>query len=348
MGRGSGGRSRGRGNNGPRIEYEFEIFAQKDDGSPSTFDGAIENFTGIFDESSQEEDRTLTFPNQTTDLTASRGRIDLGGESRDTIDYKIDPIKYEYDASGSFRSGTVELKLSLFDDDDTLSGFQAIVDKNGTPETITLDDDDISKATSSIDYIISEGLFSSVDVAEVTGTDGDLDELYGRVFLNEGVTYDSISSTGFPSGGFSGGGFSGGGFSGGGFPGTNGDDNLTGDDGDNVFSGDGGNDSLTGGGGDDLLNGGNGDDILDGGAGQDVLVGDGGADIFVISTLEGDVISDFDSSQDLIGLSDGITFDDLTFTQDGGSTILSYQDQAIASISGATAGQFDESLFTEV
>jgi Ca2+-binding RTX toxin-like protein len=126
-------------------------------------------------------------------------------------------------------------------------------------------------------------------------------------------------------------------------------DNIDGGDGNDTIDGGDGNDSILGGGGDDLLRGGNGDDIINGGAGLDVLVGDGGADVFALNTLGGtDVIRDFNYGQDLIGLSDGITFDDLIVTQGDGAAILSYQDQAIASISGGTPGQVNGSLFTTI
>jgi hypothetical protein len=88
---------------------------------------------------------------------------------------------------------------------------------------------------------------------------------------------------------------------------------------------------------------------LSGGEGQDVLIGSGGADIFVINTLgDNDLIQDFDFGEDIIGLSDGVTFDQLTVTQGEDSAILSYQDQAIASISGGTPSQVNASLFTTI
>jgi hypothetical protein len=49
-----------------------------------------------------------------------------------------------------------------------------------------------------------------------------------------------------------------------------------------------------------------------------------------------------------MGLSDRITFDQLTITQGDDATILSYQDQAIASISGGIPGQINASLFTAI
>lgn len=126
-------------------------------------------------------------------------------------------------------------------------------------------------------------------------------------------------------------------------------DNIDGGDGNDTLDGGSENDLLLGGGGDDLINGGNGNDTLNGGAGQDVLVGDGGADIFALNTLGGaDVIRDFNYGQDLIGLSDGITFDDLTITQGNGAAIISYQGQDIGSVSGATPSQLGESFFTAI
>jgi Ca2+-binding RTX toxin-like protein len=126
-------------------------------------------------------------------------------------------------------------------------------------------------------------------------------------------------------------------------------DNIDGGDGNDTIDGGSENDVILGGGGDDLLNGGNGNDILNGGAGLDVLVGDGGADVFAINTLGGaDVIRDFNYGEDKLGLSDGITYDDLIVTQGNGAAIISYQDQAIASISGGTPSQINESLFSEI
>ncbi|MBD2585313.1 putative Ig domain-containing protein, partial [Planktothricoides raciborskii] len=103
--------------------------------------------------------------------------------------------------------------------------------------------------------------------------------------------------------------------------GESGDDVVNGNqDNDNLFGGD-GNDLLRGGKGDDNLMGGNGDDVLCGDMGQDFLTGDGGSDTFVLrsgeaaaSTLNtADVILDFNSSEDKIGLTDGVTYQNLSF-----------------------------------
>jgi ELWxxDGT repeat protein len=93
------------------------------------------------------------------------------------------------------------------------------------------------------------------------------------------------------------------------------DDTLSGDEGNDILRGNAGNDSLTGGIGNDILVGNSGNDILDGGKGKDVLTGDGGKDIFVLRVGDGkDTISDFQLGKDLLGLSNGLTFEDLTFS----------------------------------
>ena len=137
-----------------------------------------------------------------------------------------------------------------------------------------------------------------------------------------------------------------------------GNDIITGGAGNDTIDGGAGNDTIDGGGqddlifggsGDDLINGGNGDDILNGDAGSDVLVGDGGSDIFVLNTLGGtDIIRDFNFSRDTLGLSNGITFDQVDISQGNGAAIISFDGQAIASVSGATPDQLDESNFAVI
>ena len=82
----------------------------------------------------------------------------------------------------------------------------------------------------------------------------------------------------------------------------------------NVLNGGNGRDELNGGRGNDTLNGGNGADILRGGIGDDVLTGGNGKDTFVLAAEEGtDTITDF-SNPDLLGLTDGLTYNDLSFS----------------------------------
>ncbi|SVD32420.1 uncharacterized protein METZ01_LOCUS385274, partial [marine metagenome] len=85
--------------------------------------------------------------------------------------------------------------------------------------------------------------------------------------------------------------------------------------------------TLYGGAGDDALFGGYGDDTLDGGTGSDILTGGNGNDTFVIRTGDGstnvedaDIVTDFgENGTDLIGLDNGLTFDQLTIEQGTGT-----------------------------
>jgi ELWxxDGT repeat protein len=108
-------------------------------------------------------------------------------------------------------------------------------------------------------------------------------------------------------------------------------DNLIGGNGNDTLSSGNGNDTLWGGAGNDILRGRRGDDILtggvdrdllDGGVGNDILQGRGGDDIFVLKSGTGaDRITDFNlstelfgsASNDLLGLADGLQFEDLSF-----------------------------------
>ncbi len=125
--------------------------------------------------------------------------------------------------------------------------------------------------------------------------------------------------------------------------GGNGKDNLVGTDDLDLISGGNGKDTLLGLNGDDTLNGGNGQDLLIGGDGNDVLNGGNGRDIFVIEPGQGtDVIEDF--NRDRIGLADGLSYGDLTFS---GSNIL-FGEEVLATLTGVDAETLLESDFTAV
>ncbi|MGK7921564.1 MAG: calcium-binding protein [Trichodesmium sp.] len=128
--------------------------------------------------------------------------------------------------------------------------------------------------------------------------------------------------------------------------GGKGEDDLFGNDGNDSLSGNKDTDFLDGGLGDDVLRGGKGTDLLVGGDGNDTLIGDAGVGIYqgglgsdvyvfrtdlagieedlggVISILPGipnsvelpnAVITDFNSAEDIIGLTGGLTKADLIF-----------------------------------
>ncbi|MEM7591042.1 MAG: SGNH/GDSL hydrolase family protein [Cyanobacteria bacterium P01_A01_bin.83] len=109
----------------------------------------------------------------------------------------------------------------------------------------------------------------------------------------------------------------------------------------NVLDGGNGRDELNGGRGNDTLNGENGADTLRGGIGDDLLTGGNGRDTFVLAPEEGtDTIIDF-SNPDLLGLSDGLTYNDLSFS---GNEII-FGSETLAVLTGIDTTTLTESDF---
>ena len=128
----------------------------------------------------------------------------------------------------------------------------------------------------------------------------------------------------------------------------NGNDTLNGGFGNDTLNGAGGNDLIIGSGGDDLLNGDNGNDTLNGGSGTDRLVGGGGNDVFVLSIdSSSDTFSDFNRRQDFIGLSDGLTLDQLEISGNNSTSIV-YEGNTIAVISGLESSRLEANRFVEI
>jgi ELWxxDGT repeat protein len=124
-----------------------------------------------------------------------------------------------------------------------------------------------------------------------------------------------------------------------------GDDSLSGDNGNDVLRGNLGNDTLTGGAGGDTLSGGRGSDFLDGGLGNDVLTGELESDIFVLRAGNGrDSISDFQLGIDKLGLADGLTFADLTFS----SNRINLGTEVLATLTGVDTTDLTASDFTTI
>jgi Ca2+-binding RTX toxin-like protein len=106
-------------------------------------------------------------------------------------------------------------------------------------------------------------------------------------------------------------------------------DRIFGEDGDDILNGNIGQDLVLGGDGDDLVRGGQDEDLLVGGNGRDTLIGDFGTDdligsdgddLFVLRTETAaltdsfaDWIIDFNPADDTIGLTGGLSENDLTF-----------------------------------
>ena len=127
--------------------------------------------------------------------------------------------------------------------------------------------------------------------------------------------------------------------------GSDGDDLLDGGAGIDSLEGGHGNDTLLGLDGNDSLFGGNGDDLLNGGAGSDSLRGDEGNDTFVLTSGNGtDFIVDFDRGHNLLGLSEGIHFADLSFS--GNDIILG--DETLATLNGFNTSHLGENNFISI
>ncbi|RQH21671.1 hypothetical protein D4Z78_09220 [Okeania hirsuta] len=129
--------------------------------------------------------------------------------------------------------------------------------------------------------------------------------------------------------------------------GWTGDDEIDGDGGHDVLSGGWGHDTLTGGDGDDKLFGGFGNDLLDGGLGEDTIVGGFGQDTIVIASGEGmDTIRFFQPGVDKIGLADGLTFNDLSFS--GNKIIETSTNEVLAKLPWFNTAHLDSSDFLAV
>ncbi|MBD1940363.1 DUF4347 domain-containing protein [Microcoleus sp. FACHB-68] len=137
--------------------------------------------------------------------------------------------------------------------------------------------------------------------------------------------------------------------------GNTGDDTLSGDAGNDALYGnagadllDGGdgNDTLHGGKDDDTLTGGSGDDILNGDMGNDILTGGAGSDLFVLKSGAGsDTITDFFDGEDLLGLSAGLTFENLIITEGNNATLIRAGDELLATLAGVQSNLITASDF---
>ncbi len=126
-----------------------------------------------------------------------------------------------------------------------------------------------------------------------------------------------------------------------------GNDDLDGGLGNDSLKGNSGNDWLIGREGNDTLLGGKGNDELNGDVGNDELTGGKGADTFVLTAEEGtDTITDFGDGLDLIGLSSGIGFSDLSFS--GMDIILTSTSEVLATLTGVDTTTLTAEDFTTI
>jgi Ca2+-binding RTX toxin-like protein len=129
--------------------------------------------------------------------------------------------------------------------------------------------------------------------------------------------------------------------------GQSGNDTLCGDAGNDLLGGNENNDLIDGGAGNDTIyRGGNndtilgctGNDLLFGDLGEDRLIGGIGNDTFAIASNLGlDIISDFVKGEDVLGLSRGLSFEQLEISQSNNNTLIKVNGIAIASLIGVNA-----------
>ena len=146
--------------------------------------------------------------------------------------------------------------------------------------------------------------------------------------------------------------------------GREGHDTLIGGEGNDWISGDGGsgyagNDILYGNAGNDDLRGRDGNDTLDGGTGKDIITTGSGSDTIYLRISDGgnalsdaDIITDFTDGSDNFGLTNGLSFGDLTRTQGSGDyandTIISYGSEYLAILKNIDVNLLTEADFTPV
>jgi alkaline phosphatase len=137
--------------------------------------------------------------------------------------------------------------------------------------------------------------------------------------------------------------------------GDEGDDDLRGGRGNDVVIGGLGDDNLYGDRGNDLLVGGNGNDLLQGGFGQNVITGGAGEDRFVLAAGEGiNIVTDFTLADDLLILSGGLGFEQLTVAQGVGDQAsntlikLAQTDELLAVLNDVPANTISNMAFSTV
>ncbi|MEM6598711.1 MAG: metallophosphoesterase, partial [Cyanobacteria bacterium P01_C01_bin.69] len=113
-------------------------------------------------------------------------------------------------------------------------------------------------------------------------------------------------------------------------------DRIDGGKGDDQIFGEGGRDVLTGGDGDDLMNGGLLNNRLTGGSGSDTFVLEVGGDSRVL---------DFTVGEDLIGLTEGVSFGQLSIDKRGKNALISVGDEIALRVMNTAVDALTESVF---
>jgi uncharacterized repeat protein (TIGR01451 family) len=133
------------------------------------------------------------------------------------------------------------------------------------------------------------------------------------------------------------------------------DDKLCGNNGNDTLFGDFGDDTICGCAGDDVIFGGAGNDLLFGGAGNDTIEGGAGSDIFVLTSGKGtNTFLDFAITEDKLGLTGELNFQNLTIIQGTGSQAndtlirIANSNEFLALLIGVSANSLTANMFTIV
>ena len=104
-----------------------------------------------------------------------------------------------------------------------------------------------------------------------------------------------------------------------------------------------GNDAIYSGEGDDTLTGGTGNDFLYAGAGNNTVNDFNGRDVFGLTAGDGvTTINGFSAMDDLFALTNGLTFEDLSFSTIGMNTQINSGTDVLAVVNGSTEGQLTD------
>ncbi|UKP00603.1 Ig-like domain-containing protein [Nostoc sp. UHCC 0870] len=129
-----------------------------------------------------------------------------------------------------------------------------------------------------------------------------------------------------------------------------GDNLLDGGDGNDILYAGAGNNTLLGGAGDDIIYSGSGQNLINGGLGNDLIFLNGGQDTVVVAQGAGvDTINNFQVSLgQKVGLSGGLSFEQLTLNQSGLDTLIQVGDETLAVLKFVQSSSLSSSSFTVV
>ena len=106
-----------------------------------------------------------------------------------------------------------------------------------------------------------------------------------------------------------------------------------------------GDDQIFGEGGRDVLTGGDGDDLMNGGLLNNRLTGGSGSDTFILEVSGDSRVLDFTVGEDLIGLTEGVSFGQLSIDKRGKNALISVGDEIALRVMNTNVDVLAESVF---